>query len=355
MTDKPNYWRVRIDEIKEQVDGVTRGEVTQIATSPAGNPVYAVAYGDKADFVSATNWSGASGAGDPTCFKKEEGEKQVIALVAGCHGAEAEATAGATNIIQLMETGKDYLGRENDEFLKLAENYRLIVIPSLNPDGRDASPDHLVGVEGEEFQKLSQGTWSDGSCVGYPTCKKFQPLPLERIGSLGGYPNSAGYNIMHDATPGDIRTDEAKGLLKLMDDEKVDLALHMHSHGTPPDILPPSAGVFDLHRQRILAYRKRMMSWFGGKGIECKQYPEVDPAATWLCPVNLTTMTTLASGALSPVFEQPTDGVSFETMVDTVFEISAMFMHYGLDEAFSPRLELLRSFYDAGADLVTYD
>ncbi len=350
----PDYFQVELPEIFACIEQVKKGTVTQIATSPGGHPVHAVAYGEKTPQEPTTNLSGYSGGGAEGSYVNED-RKQVIMLIGGCHGAESEGTAACVNMIYHIEQGQDLRGVTDDEFNQLLEHYRLIIIPCLNPDGRARSPKTLDGIEGEDYTRVCQGIWKDGSSIGYPNCKNYQPLNPADVQHLGGYPNDDGYNIMHDATPGDIKTDECRGLLKLVNDERADLCVHLHGHGGLADILPPNAGTFDLHRKRILAYRRRMMEELQAAGVPTKDYPTPDPAETWLCPHNLATMTCLTSGALSPVFEQPTNDQDFDIRIKTLFELTKMFMRHGLEEQFSPRREVLRSFYDAGADLKRYD
>lgn len=349
----PEFFQVEVEEIDKCIAGVQRGQIERIATSPGGRPVYAVSYNLNPLHQPTTNLSGFAGGGAPGSYVNEE-RRQVIVLIGGCHGAESEGVAGCVNMLYQLEQGQDLRGQCDEELNTLLEHYHLIIIPCLNPDGRARSPKTLDGVEGEEYTRVCQGVWKDGSSIGYPNCKNFQPLKPEDVQHLGGYPNDDGYNLMHDATPGDIRTKEVRGLLRLVDSVQADLCIHLHGHQQLADILPPNAGCFDLHRRRILAYRRRMMEELQAAGIPTKDYPTPDPAATWLCPPNLATMTAMTSGALSPVFEQPTNDQDFNIRVQTLFELTKMFMRHGLKEPFSPRRELMRSFYDADAELKTY-
>lgn len=353
LIDVPDYFQVELEEIYACVHSVQRGTVREIAQSPQGYPVHAIIYGGDHTHVPTTNWSGYSGGGSPGSYVDEQ-RPQVIVLIAGCHGAEAEATAACVNIIYQLETGKDLRGHCDEEFNDLLKHYQLIIIPCLNPDGRHNSPKCHDHMSEEDALRACQGVWLDGSSVGYPNCKNYQPLPPDQVQTLGGYPNSDGYNIMHDATPGRIQTAEARGLLALVDEVQADLCLHLHGHRALADILPPSAGMYDLHRKRILDYRMRMMRELQAAGIPTRDYATPDPAATWLCPINLASMTAMTSGALSPVFEQPTLNQDFQIRIQTVFEITKLFMRHGQQEPFAPRAELNRSFFDASAALATY-
>ena len=136
--------------------------------------------------------------GDP------ESHPQTIMFIAGAHGSEPENVAAAVNIISLLDTGKDLRGQEDSEFLALAANYRFIIMPCINMDGRLISPDHFRGQPFEVFRAASQGRWKDGSLVGWKGSKEWFPLPLDKVSHPGGYPNSQGYNIQHDVNPADM-------------------------------------------------------------------------------------------------------------------------------------------------------
>ena len=354
----PSWWKTDLKEVGACLATVRQGKVEELARSPGGRPVFAVAYGPAPVVRATSNFSGAMGCGDPKAYK-DESQPQSVIFVAGCHGAEAEAVNGAMNLIQAMETGRDYAGIDRSKLVSLAKRYRLVIIPVLNPDGRARSPASMLGVPPEQAEHINQGTWKDGTPVGWPACKRYQPLDPAAVSFLGGYPNDAGYNLMHDATPGDIRSAEVAALLKLVDRERADLILHLHSHSTPGDILPPSHGMLDLQRKRILAYRRRLETFFASRGLEVTHIPARDPADTWLCPFNLTSLTSLISGALSPTFEQP-DGSNpkhprdYPTMLEESMAVFELFLKQGLVERFSPRMELFNTMFDAGAEPATY-
>ncbi len=354
---KPDFWKVRLSEVRHTVENVKTGSVETLAVSPGGHPVYAVSYGPEPE-PGTSNWSAAMGAGNASVYRDGTTDPQRMVLVGACHGAEMEAVAGLTNLIQILETGRDFAGRDRREIQQLAENYRIVILPCLNPDGREKSPDDMIGRSADEALRINQGEWNDGTAIGYPACKEHQPLHPADCRTLGGYPNRDGYNLMHDATPGDIRTAEARALLGLVAREGADLVLHMHSHAKAPEILPAHHGMYDLHRIRTTAYRRRLQEFFQERGLDVTQIPSPDPAATWLCPVNLATMTTLASGALSPVYEQPCGShgydIGYETMLEHALSAVELFLRWGLKEKFSPRMELMYTVFDADSTPFTY-
>jgi len=353
----PPFWKVRLADIEETVRNVKVGKVSVIARSPGGHPVYAVAYGTPNLSPATTNFSGALGAGHIPSFKDEAAGPQSIILVAGSHGSEPEGTAALVNLIQMVETGKDYCGQTDERLLELFKKYRVVIIPCHNPDGRHRSPDSLNGADIQAARAFMQGTWKDGTPIGWPACKRYQPLDPKAVASLGGYPNDDGYNLMHDAAIGDIRTDEVRGLLKLILDERADLVVHFHSHQTDTEILPPSMGMLDTQRQQILAYRKRLYEFLSARNLPVTPISTPDGSRSWVWSLNLATLTSLGTGALSPVIEQ-SDGAGkekpddFDEKIRTTYASIEMFLQYGQDEPFAPREQQGLKFFDSSVPLI---
>lgn len=335
----PDWWRVRVDEIDAAAMAVEAGEVARVAVTPNGHSVWAVSYGPPQAQPGTGTWAIASNSGTVGAYKTDPDGPQVVVLVCCVHGAEPESTAGAMNLISLMETGQDLRGTERPELVELAANYRLVILPCVNMDGRDVSPDTLRGASQEDFVRASQGMWADGTSVGYPTCKKYSPLPLEQLQHPGGYPNGDGYNIMHDACPGDLRTAEATGLLKLIADEQADLIVHLHSHSIGGRVLHPSMLGYPLHAGRIHAYQQRVHDALDGAGL--RPADVLGPGG--LSGINLVTASSMASGGLALTHEQSaTDGWTFDEAVEEFYVVLETFLRHGLDEPFSPREAVAR-------------
>jgi len=339
LQECPAWWRVRPEQIDAAAAAVEGGEVAKVAVTPGGRNVWAVMYGPPRALAGTGTWAIASNSGSVDAYKTNEDGPQTVVLVCCVHGAEPEATAGAMNLIQLMETGRDLRGVERPGLVELASNYRLVILPCVNMDGRAVSPDTLRGASKEDFVRASQGVWADGTAVGYPVCKKFSPLPLEKVRHPGGYPNGDGYNIMHDACPGDLRTAEAAGLLKLIADEQADLIVHLHSHGVGGRILHPSMLGYPLHAERIYAYQQRVHDAVDAAGLR----PEAVLGRGGLSGINLVTASAMASGGLSMTYEQPaSDGWTFEEVTEEFYVVLETFLTHGLDERFSPRQAVAR-------------
>ena len=110
LEPRPDFWKVRPNEIIDVCKSVKRGHSEIIATTPGGFPVYAVFYGDFTEAPPQTNWSAGSSSTTYKSYVGDKPDKQTILFCAGIHGAEAECVAAAVNLIQMLETGKDFRG-----------------------------------------------------------------------------------------------------------------------------------------------------------------------------------------------------------------------------------------------------
>ena len=350
LEPRPDFWKVRPQEIMdlcERAKKCSRKEI--IAHTPLGYPVYALFYGDFADAPPQTNWSAGSAS---TTWKNYMGNpppaKQTFLFVAGIHGAEPECVAGAVNLIQMLETGTDFRGKSAPALLDLISKYRFIIVPCANMDGRAISPDHLRGCGWHDFHAASQGTWKDGSLVGWRGSKSWFPLPLDKVSYPGGYPNADGYNIMHDAAPGDIRTEEARGLLKLAARWRVDAVLNGHSYEFAPTAITPSAVGLPENVLRVNAITDRINAAIHAAGLNPnKPKPNRTPRGT----INLNTVLALASGALALTLEcsvsfdkpikppkvSPSRTYTFDELMEPVFVTLREYLADGLERPFLVR------------------
>lgn len=342
LEERPHFWRVRPAEIIQQCRTVKKGRSEIIATTPGGRPVHAVFYGDFSEAAPQTNWSAGSSSTTWRTYVGAKPDAQTIMFCAGIHGAEAESVAAAVNLIELLETGKDFRGKTDEELLALVRKYRLIVIPCANMDGRAISPDHLRGVDYETFRAVSQGTWKDGSLIGWRGSKEYFPLPLDRVAYPGGYPNAAGVNIMHDAAPGDVLSDEARGLLKLVARWRVDLLLNGHSCEYAPFMIAPSILNYPANVERGLELVQKVNDAFLAAGLRTAPANPPKPTNT----LNLNNLATMSSGALALTLEcsvshnkpkDPTVTYTFDQLMEPNFIMLKVMMKEGLEKPFIDR------------------
>jgi hypothetical protein len=241
----------------------------------------------------------------------------------------------------MLETGTDFRGKSRPALLNLISRYRFIIIPCANMDGRAISPDHLRKADFQDFRTASQGTWLDGELIGWQGSKEFFPLPLDKVSFPGGYPNAAGFNIMHDACPGNIRTAEAKGILQLCERWRVDAVLNGHSCEYPPSIIPPTQLLYPAHQER----GAKIAADFLRRAYEEKLRPDLPavPTGARSATFNLNTMIMFASGALPLTLECCVSrDYTFDELMDPNFVALEVFLEEGLQKPFCNRAEIFK-------------
>ncbi|MBP5638263.1 MAG: hypothetical protein J6X55_02200, partial [Victivallales bacterium] len=202
---RPSWWRVRIEELVEEMKKVKKGKLEIITRTPGDFPVFAVSYG-KTSPHRKVNWPSATGSPNPSVYANND--PQVIMAVAGIHSEECEGIVTLLNLISLLETGKDLRGKENPHLVELCSHYRLVILPCVNMDGRAVAPDCLCGCTHDDYLPL-HSVLKNGEQLKWPALKEYFPMPMDELSQLGTYYNSEGYNIMLDCAPGNIKTPEA--------------------------------------------------------------------------------------------------------------------------------------------------
>ena len=229
--NRPDFWKTRLDEVDAIMKTVKKGKARVVTKSAGGRDVYLVEYGDKQDFNRTANYSSALGAGSPKYYADRDGKKPVIFIIGAEHGGEVEGTAAILNLVQMIETGKDFRGLSNPYLAKCINNCRLLMIPIANPDGRARMPlDTVHGMRFEEFRHWGQGRWKDGSLCDYPACKTVHPIK-DHVSFLGTYFNDDGINIVHDDFFGN-KANETQAILDTADKESPDFTINLHGGGS---------------------------------------------------------------------------------------------------------------------------
>ena len=224
--NRPLYWKTRLDEVDEIVGSVKKGTVHTVAKSPGGRNIYLVEYGRKQDFNRTANYSSACGAGDAKYYANKTGKKPVLFIIGAEHGSELEGTAAILNLIQLIETGKDFAGNTNPYLFNCIEYSRLLLIPIANPDGRARIDiDSMHGLNYEDFRHYAQGRWKDGTLCDWPNCKTVHPMTGYSF--LGAYYNDDGINLVHDNFFGRMAK-ETQAIFDIADESAPDIILHLH-------------------------------------------------------------------------------------------------------------------------------
>ena len=345
LASAPEFWTVRPSQVIDLCENVKVGKAEIIARTPAGQPVYAYFYGEFNEPAPQTNWSAGNSSSAISAYLGEQQHPQTIMLLAGVHGGEPEGVAAAMNMIQMLETGKDFRGQVDSTFLDLASNYRLIIIPCANMDGRAICPDHLSGQPFEVFRAVCQGTWLDGSLVGWKDSKRYFPLPIDKVSFPGGYPNSAGYNIQHDVAPGDMKTDEAKAICKLLARWRVDVMLNAHSCESNPHMFAPSTIDTKRHFDRGCRIANKVNSILWDKGLLVNErHLQLRNTET----LNLSSIVNWCSGGFGITLEcsssydnihNPTIQYSFDQLMEPVFLSMNVIMEDGLESPLAERIK----------------
>jgi predicted deacylase len=151
------------------------------------------------------------------------------------HGGEFEGIAGLVNLLSVLESGRDLLGRDWPEVESAFQALdRIILIPIVNLDGRARVPLRMARHRGGDptvHEYFNTGGKRDGKLLGWPQVKEFIPLDFGKTQFPGGYPNDAGVNIQHDDFFRNAQP-ETRALFELTANERPDLILNMHT-GTP--------------------------------------------------------------------------------------------------------------------------
>ncbi len=200
MQTVPAFWKSTVEDIDEVVGTIQKGRVEVACRTPGGRPVYLIQYGTPNRFDRVANYSSAVGGKSLASYadKTKPDVKPCVFLIAGCHGGEFEGTVALLNLISIFETGRDFQGNENPALADWPKHAHILIIPSLNPDGRARFPySSVMGMEFETFRTYNQGVWADGTIAEWPEVKRIHPTK-GHMKVLGGYFNDDGINIMHD-------------------------------------------------------------------------------------------------------------------------------------------------------------
>ena len=345
LAETPDFWKVKPSQIIDLCENLKVGRSEIIAHTPAGFPVYACFYGDFSEPEPQTNWSAGNSSSAISAYLSDIEHPQTIMLLSGVHGGEPESVAASMNIIQMLETGKDFRGVTDTTFLSLASNYRLIIIPCANMDGRAICPDHLSGQPYEVFRAVCQGVWKDGSLVGWKDSKRYFPLPIDKVSFPGGYPNSQGYNIQHDMTPGDMKTEEAKAICRLLARWRVDVMLNAHSCEFNPHMFAPSSIDTKRHFDRGCRIAEKVNRTLWDKGLMIhERHLTLKKSET----LNLSSIVNWCSGGFGITLEcsssyddvhKPQIQYTFDELMEPVFISMKVIMEDGLESPLAERIK----------------
>ncbi len=329
--DIPAFWINAVDEVNDFLAAnVHSGTLEVIGKSAGGKPITAVIYGEQREGAGTTTFSGSLGFRDVRAYRGPDHDKTVYLGMAAVHGGEFEGIVGIVNLISVIETGKDLRGMEWPDIRDVVTKLdRLILIPVVNPDGRQRIPLRMEEYRGTDYtvhEYLNTGGNPDGTIIGWPQIKEFIPMDFSRPGFPGGYPNDAGVNIQHDDFFGS-RQPETQALFDLAERERPDLIINMHTGAVHmlmhrPFAEPVLSSAFD----GLFRYVHTGLALHGLQNSK-DTARESDPARSPMSVYNFDTALNLHCGALSVVVESPSHGFSGKNSKgDTAFHSPEMLL-----------------------------
>jgi hypothetical protein len=315
----PGFWKSSLSDVSDFLSkNVKKGSIEVIGTSAGGRPIRAVFYGKSRQGNGTTTFSGSLGFGNVRAYRGPDHEKTVYLGMSAVHGGEFEGIVGTVNLISVLETGKDLKGKEWPAISAAAGKIdRLILIPIMNPDGRDRIPlrmEKYVGTSNKIHEFFNTGGKPDHSLIGWPEVKEFIPLDFSTTSFPGGYPNDAGVNLMHDDFFGK-RQPETQALFDLVAAEKPDLILNMHTGA------PPTNYYARMHRplcepaleNTFAALYRKVHTALALEGLQDTRDPEVEAKIDLVRSrglYNLDAALNLHCGALAALIEFPSHSFS---------------------------------------------
>lgn len=309
--EPPAWWRTATENIEYYVQQrVRRGETAQLAVSSGGSAIYRVSYGQsEPELRGRANFNSAIGSGSEDAYiRKRERRFPVLMILAGIHGHEVEGMIAALQLMEIIEHGRDLLGRDCRELQRRLEALRIVIFPLLNPDGRRRVP-HAgwCGWPQAEMTKYGQGTRQDGTSYTWRPSKGVHPMKGD-VGLLGAYFDDAGINLMHDEWPAPMSA-VTQALLSAVAAEGPDLLLNLHSYQlASPAFMPLNyVPVFTQQAQQAFA-RDFAYPAMLRRGARPGSVPPVQAegeSPDSVAPFNLTSMCYHVGATLPCTFESP--------------------------------------------------
>jgi len=297
------FWLTHVREIEEFAKTLRKGAFAEICRSPGGRPVYSISYGEKTAAKRTAPYVSAMQARRPEAFFGAAGGRtKCILFVAGIHGMEVEGVEGLVNLASVLETGRDLAGNARPAVAQAATGLRIVLVPLANPDGRERQPrEDLIGVSPDQQRLYCQGRYPDGTLMEHPDCKKLQPMPLD-CKWLGGYFNDAGVNIQADCEFTNLLAPETVALLKLAAAEAPEAVVNIHSHSTPPVLMPVAWSVPPSYEVRAAQVAEVSYRALLAKGLRPQPIARYKPSDG---EISIDTLFYILTGALPLVYECP--------------------------------------------------
>lgn len=269
LFEAPDFWPVSNEDIRMGVGRVRFGDVSTLGHSAGERPIYAVSYGQFEPQSPQTTISSANASDRPGAyFDPQKRTRPVLVLIGSIHGGETEGVALSMNLISIMEEGRDLQGRRQDGLREKLQQVRLVIVPCLNPDGREAAAvSHLNGAELEHLFLVQQGVLCDGTLFRGRKVKEVQPILDSYVRFRGGYYNDVGVNLQHDDFFGPRLAPENEAIRDLFRREIPDCFLSLHAHGGFPSFIAPDAFLSPGYQRKQIEASMYVISRMMDQGI----------------------------------------------------------------------------------------
>lgn len=270
LFESPDFWKSSWQHVEEAAARAGTGVCREIGQSAGGRSIPVFQYGPAEPVKPSTTISSAMASDSPKCFyDPTQRARPSVVLIGMIHGGETEGMALALSLIDLMETGRDSMGKERPGLREKMDRVRLTLLPCLNPDGRIKSAvDHLNGAELEELFLIQQGVFRDGTLFRGRKIKEVQPVPEGMLTFRGGYYNDQGVNLQHDDFFGPTLAPENQAVARLFREEIPDAFLTLHAHGALPAFLTPDAHISPGMQRKQVEAAGFILSKFHERNIE---------------------------------------------------------------------------------------
>lgn len=335
----PDFWRNGLDDIEAAAASLRRGRSEIIGCSAGGRDIRSFAWGQFEPQAPTATISSAMASDRPQAFfDPQKRSRPCLALLGPIHGGETEGIAVCLNLISILETGCDLLGRPQEYLASLPDRMRLLIVPCPNPDGRArAGIRHLCGADVEHIFLVQQGVRRDGQPFKGRSIKELQPVPPGDMLYLGAYYNDEGVNLQHDDFFGPALAPENRALASLFRREIPDGFLSWHSHGSHPGLTGADAYLSPGYQRRQTEASFYILSRLNAAGVTT-----LEPSACTGPPWSFYFQTFLhhATGALPLLCELP-HGISqcpysLEEIIDIGFDVLRAWAEFALRYGLRP-------------------
>ena len=336
LFDAPPFWPVHLDDIAKLAEKTEIMRPDIIGRSAGGRDIWAFSSGEFEPRRPTATISSAMASDRPECFfDYSAGTRQSLVLIGSIHGGETEGIATCMNIISIIESGRDLAGNARTRLRDLLKNFRLNIIPCLNPDGRaTAGVAHLSNAEIDHIYLVQQGIMKDGSLFKGREIKETQPVPKDFLAFRGGYYNDDGVNLQHDDFFSAELAPENKALIKLFKKEMPDAFLTFHAHGAPPAFTGPDLYLFPGYREKQIEAISYIGEFCARKHMKIEEsVPQ--PTASFYFQTYFSHL----CGAIPLLFELPHGTVNCPFSLETILEQGLTVVEGWADFALNRRFE----------------